>query len=129
MKCRSIFFYYSFPAIIYCLVIFLISSTPLSIGTKVPNIDKLYHVIEYFILSYLLWRAFVHMQHHLCVRYAAWYAVSLSILYGFLDEIHQYFVPKRVASIADVFFDAVGAAFAILCITIYLRYYNKKCDL
>ena len=95
-------------------------------GPEILGIDKLYHLIEYFILAFLLWRGFAHTQHPLCLRYAKLYAFSLAIFYGFTDEIHQYFVPKRFASIWDVVFDAIGAGLAVLSIGIILRIIIKK---
>lgn len=38
--------------------------------------------------------------------------IAVAVAYGIVDEIHQAFVPGRVASVADVCSDAAGAALA-----------------
>ena len=40
-------------------------------------------------------------------------AFALTVLYGVLDELHQAFVPGRVASEADLVLDAAGALFGV----------------
>ena len=38
----------------------------------------------------------------------------LCLMYAITDELHQIFVPGRVASIWDVLIDTMGAAFGVL---------------
>lgn len=38
-----------------------------------------------------------------------WLVVVLVVLYGLLDEFHQYFVPGRTVDIYDALADAAGA--------------------
>ncbi len=38
----------------------------------------------------------------------------LAVAYGFVDELHQSFVPGRVCSIADVMTDAAGSVLALM---------------
>ena len=42
-------------------------------------------------------------------------AVSVSTLYGISDEVHQYFVPGRTASLADIVADGIGSLIGVLC--------------
>jgi hypothetical protein len=35
-------------------------------------------------------------------------AISIAILYGILDEIHQYFVPNRFPSLIDILTNSIG---------------------
>ncbi|MGA1867172.1 MAG: VanZ family protein [bacterium] len=129
MKCRSCiisFSYYWLPPILYCIFIFALSSlSSVSIGPSLPNIDKLYHSILYFILTLLFFRALDHTLHPIYKGYALWIAPLLTILYGCSDELHQFFVPLRKADIWDLLFDAVGACIALLSI-IYLKKVFKR---
>ena len=70
------------------------------------------HFAIFGILAVLLqasiwsWRFGLH-------RYWAPVVVGISALYGVSDEYHQTFVAGRSATLEDVFFDALGAAFAV----------------
>jgi len=117
MKCKKIFLlflYYWLPPILYCIFIYKVSSiSSISVETSLPHIDKVYHVILYFILALLLYRAFANSFNPSNRRYMICITFILTILYGCTDEIHQYFVPLRNADIWDIFFDAIGACIAL----------------
>jgi VanZ family protein len=75
--------------------------------------DKLLHVLAYLILGSLLLRA----AHGGVTSLRPWptaVAFALTVAYGVSDELHQIFVPGRVASVADGIADAVGAGLAIM---------------
>jgi VanZ family protein len=63
------------------------------------------HLIVYAVLAVLWRRAFVAAGLQ---RYG-WWAFGVTLIYGFLDEYHQYFVPNRVPDVLDIATDAVGA--------------------
>lgn len=79
--------------------------------------DKIYHVIEYTVLGYLIVRAF-EQGFRMHGRWMIILAVLISALYGWSDEIHQYFVPGRYYSYWDIGADSVGSA---LGVWIYLK--------
>lgn len=54
-------------------------------------------------------------------RFAYIGAWSFVVVYAALDEWHQSFQPGRVPLVSDVFIDALGAAFALLLVRVYLR--------
>jgi VanZ family protein len=93
-------------------LLFVLSSMP-DLPSGPPGLtDKHAHSIAYAVLGGLLLRA---------LSGAAWAgitwrrvaaAVALSTLYGVTDELHQWFVPGREASLADLAADAVGAGVA-----------------
>lgn len=70
------------------------------------------HLTTYAILAALWLRALVQGRS-LRPRPAAWIALSVSLLWAFLDEAHQATVPERTASAADVAIDGVGALVAL----------------
>lgn len=92
------------PVFLWALVIFALSSIQ---QIKVSEfhlwdfaLKKAAHVTEYAILYALIFRA---TNRNFLSSY------FLTILYAASDEIHQYFVPGRTASILDLGFDASGA--------------------
>lgn len=118
------------PPILYMALIFAVSSMkqPLLPMPKFQwlSIDKLYHFIEYSILSVLLTIAFVNAPPKWLPTGWIWTVAALiSILYGVSDEVHQYFVPGRHATPSDLISDAIGAIAGVVGVYLYYRKQNK----
>ena len=95
------------PVVAWAALIFALSSIPnLSTAEGVLGdvLSSGAHAVEYAIFAVLLLRA-------LDARLAAFAA---GIAYAITDEIHQSFVPGRVASGIDLLVDAVGLAVGIV---------------
>lgn len=105
---RRRFWVYHFPVLFYAAAIFWASSssTVLAPDLGFDLQDKLYHVMAYALLGFLLARS----------SRAEWgpgrrvFLLSMLavVLYGVSDEWHQAHVPGRFADIYDVMADAVG---------------------
>ena len=79
-------------------------------------VRKFGHLTEYFILSFLLFRAFRGPSSK---RWSLRWAVSaalVSAVYAFSDEFHQSLVSTRTASLADIGIDTVGGIIAQIAI-------------
>jgi len=87
------------------------SSIPLDRMPKIdiPNVDKLFHFVEYFILGALLVRAFANSSNKANFKFILLLAVLISSTYGLLDELYQHFVPGRNPEIFDLFSDIIGS--------------------
>lgn len=119
------------PAILYMALIFAISSLeqpPLPMPKfELLSIDKLYHFIEYGILSVLLTIALINVPPKWLPTNWIWVtAVLISILYGASDEWHQTFVPGRFATFSDFVSDVIGAIVGVVAVYFYHRKQNKK---
>ncbi len=104
------FLWFQFPAIAWLTAIFIQSSMS-SIVT--PNLgfdfqDKLFHAIEYAILGYLLRRALIFQGNQFIHEHAGWLTILFGGAYAISDEIHQSFVPGRMADMNDVIADVIG---------------------
>jgi len=118
----KIFVFYWLPVILYCLLIFIQSSYPATDSLpSIPHMDKLAHAGAYALLAYLLFRVFQLTR----IRKSAVLLVILSALsssvYGISDEIHQYFVPSRMADIADMAANTVGSFMGAIAAQIILN--------
>ena len=80
--------------------------TPPDPGPNFPGKDKLIHATLYAVLGALTAVAISGRLRRPWPLVIATAAVALA--YGCIDEIHQSFVPGRVADIADVAADLVG---------------------
>jgi VanZ family protein len=83
-------------------------------------IRKSAHFIEFFVLGALAYWA--SRRGRLPRWRPAWMlqALGLAVLYSFVDEAHQVFVPNRTSSLYDSGIDSLGAAASQ--IIIYLRH-------
>ena len=70
--------------------------------------DKALHFVAYGALA-VLWVRALHGGLRPLRPRPTIVAVFLTILYGASDELHQFFVPGRDASVLDVLADALGA--------------------
>jgi VanZ family protein len=68
-----------------------------------PGVQNALHVPAYAGLSFLMWRGLSGR------RRAALLAALLATAYGVTDELHQMFVPGRMASVTDGLANALGA--------------------
>lgn len=76
------------------------------------------HVVVYAVLAILLYFAITPSAHAAPKWVPASIAFAVAVLYGFSDEVHQAFVPGRIASEADVLSDAIGAAIGVVVLLI-----------
>ena len=90
-------------------IIFYLSSLP-GIDTPMlfPGHDKLFHLIAFGTLGFLLMGAMRTTNSGYRIG-QAWFVVVLVASYGVLDEFHQYFVPGRTVEFYDALADAFGA--------------------
>jgi len=106
---------YWLPFILWGIVIFLFSSHPTGIASEIHWQDfvvkKSAHIVEYAILTILLYRAL--LSHDINANKAALIAILFSVLYGATDEFHQSFTPGREPKIRDVAIDALGSFIAV----------------
>ena len=72
------------------------------------------HVVEYAVLSFLLFRAIANVESHVPRTNAYVFAITFVIFFGITDELHQFFVPRRDCSGLDVFFDGVGSCLILM---------------
>jgi VanZ family protein len=83
--------------------------------------DKLLHLVEYYILGYLLMRVFTTSPVSFLAENAVLATILAGIVYGASDEIHQYFVPGRDCSLLDFLFDAAGVVLAAVTFSFVRR--------
>ena len=106
---------YWLPPFLIMLIIFVLSNMPQlpAIGTGFTDLlaKKAGHMIGYGLL-YLSWYRALMQRTDFQHRRSMLIAFTLTALYAVLDELHQSFVPGRLARITDVFIDLTGAYLA-----------------
>jgi len=116
------------PLVAWAALITWSSGAPaLGIGDAVLNLDVRfipddytfrpdefrYHVGSFGILALLLYRA-LQPGPLRTFGFPVLAVLALTIGFGFVDELHQAFVPGRVASLVDLGYDSLGAALFLL---------------
>ena len=82
--------------------------TPSSLAGRILTSQATSHLVEFGVLAILLYRIPLIRRTHL--RPLAWSVpLGIAVAYGASDELHQAFVPGRVASLTDLGFDVLGA--------------------
>ena len=88
-------------------------------GTSIPKsyiftLDKLIHIVEYFILGVLLYFSIVGIT-----KYSIILSLILGIFYSFIDELYQSTVFARDASGFDVIADIIGLILSVFFVKLY----------
>ena len=100
----------------HLLALLNIHASPPVLSTINAIVRKLAHLVEYAILSILIYLSF---QRSNVLRWqpvpARWCVVAAG-LYALSDEFHQSFVPERGASLLDCGIDTAGAALGIAAV-------------
>jgi VanZ family protein len=80
-------------------------------------IRKLFHLLNYAFLAFLLWRAFQGKNKNWCWKWIL-YACFISIGYGALDEFLQTMTTTRTGSFSDWMIDSMGVLFFLGVVTL-----------
>ncbi|MGM0853861.1 MAG: VanZ family protein [Bacillota bacterium] len=114
---------------LYMILIWIMSSNPDDAVIRFPDnqldrfIKESLHLIEFGILYGLF---VVALLAHGKLRFTWNFTVALiAIFYGFVDEIHQSFVPYRSATLIDAAKDLIGVTVLFWIVN---RTYFKKPD-
>ncbi|MDA8240835.1 MAG: VanZ family protein [Nitrospiraceae bacterium] len=93
---------------------FLMSSIRPEVTDMIHNtLRKVGHVANYFVLGFLLFRAFRGGSKELRIPRWALSSFFVLVLYAASDELHQSFVSTRTASLHDVGIDMLGGITAL----------------
>ena len=138
MEIKSNLITHWLPLIIWLSIIFIVSSIhgsklqflPFNTITQVHIAELLsyrqatFHIGEYYLLVILIYRLLrVKLNHPETFIYLL--SFTTSIMYAISDEVHQYFVPGRFATLTDLIFDTSGIIIGLFCIYIYKKIVRK----
>jgi VanZ family protein len=102
--------------------IWVLSSQSILPKPKGPlGIDKIQHFIAYFVLAAVagLWFSPDRWQKQKWKPF--FISAAIAVVYGIIDEIHQYFVPGRDCNVWDWLADSIGAVLGSLAILFLFR--------
>ncbi|MDD5557716.1 MAG: VanZ family protein [bacterium] len=76
--------------------------------------DKVLHFVEFALLSFLVYKAFIHSSDIRLARRALRIALLLGLVYAAAIEVVQDFLPNRECSLADLAAGWAGVALVVL---------------
>ncbi len=114
---------YWLPVIVWMGLIYYLSSLSNPIQQIIPeevliyfDFERfMYHIIEYLILSLLIYRALKNTID----KNIQTSSILITILYAIIDELHQSFVPGRIPSVWDIAVDSFGAISMQCIVNVY----------
>lgn len=116
------------PPIVWAIVIFSFSSRTFAPVSQVYWQDfiahKIVHVIEYMILSLLLFRGFLNSGQTRKKSFVA--SLVFSFAYGMTDELHQSLTPGRDPQLRDVLIDGMAATLGLWVVAYRLPFAPHK---
>jgi VanZ family protein len=114
------------PAPLVMAGIWFLSSQSILPKPKGPfGIDKVQHFIAYFVLAAAagLWFSPDRRQKR---KWKSFFiSAAVAMVYGIIDEVHQYFVPGRDCNVWDWLADSIGAVFGGLAILFLFRMISR----
>ena len=107
------------PPISWASLIFFLSSQQVLPGPGVSSLDfffkKVAHMFVYAVLYFLLSRGVeLVVDKKSDPRIRLFLPMLLVVGYAVSDEVHQYFVPNRYATLRDVGYDILGSSLVVL---------------
>ncbi len=106
------FLKFQLPPVLWGVLIYFFSHINLVFPqVEIPaGIDKISHALVYFVLCWLVRRAFYFQHLFFTLRRSSFFGGFLfSVAYGLLDEYHQYLLPGRPADFYNVVAATGGA--------------------
>lgn len=121
-----LYLFYWLPPFLWMGFIFFLSSRQKISFTHsyAPDfaIFKSFHVIEYAVLFFLLFRAIHSLRRSLYLAYML--SIIISILYAASDEIHQLFVISRTGTIRDICIDTAAIIIMYAVVRRYIKLFK-----
>jgi hypothetical protein len=107
--------FYLFMTLILAVVIFYASTIKTTGGIPTGlNLATIYHFGVFFMFTFFLFLTVKKEKTNISIILLVF---LFSIAYALSDEIHQLFIPGRLASMKDVLIDGVGNLCAIFLVT------------
>jgi len=83
--------------------------------------DKLYHIAAYGLLSFILYFFLIFQNRvQFLKKFPATFTLILATTFGFMNELHQIFIPTRTFNKYDIFANLIGIVVSIVVIKFFL---------
>lgn len=106
------------PLFIYSMLIIYLSNQP---NIQLPDLgfnlqDKFLHLVAYFVYGSTIIIALLGNFPEMAKKKLIIFVITIGCIFAASDEIHQFYIPGRVASFWDWVADVLGVLFSLLTI-------------
>ena len=113
------------PLVVYWMCLLLATSIPAVSMPKVAISDKIKHFSAFFGLSVLLSLTLLYQEKNFTLKkHFLTFTLLIVSGYGFLDELHQTFIPGRNGEFLDWVADSIGAIVGVLLMGYLIKKFN-----
>lgn len=114
--------YVFLPFILYWIILLGLTSYPAD-GIPVFGIgDKFEHLFAYLVLSIFMQLTFHFQERYINLKKNhVYYTIVISVIYGILDELHQYYIPGRFCDILDLISNIIGTLIAVVLVNYFIN--------
>lgn len=115
LKNKKVYLVYG-PLAVYWLILFILTTLPSGSAPDMIKVgDKFKHFSAYGLLAFLL-SLTIHFQekYEKIKQHNFLFTIGIIALYGFIDELHQAFIPGRSSEVLDWIADVLGAIFGAI---------------
>lgn len=122
---------YSFNILlfIYCIILIILASLPGNSSANSNHLDKLYHMVAYSLLSFILYFTLSFQNKVLVLKkYPVAFTILIATLFGMFNELFQIFIPTRSFNNFDLLANLVGIVSTAIIIKFSLiinKYYKS----
>ncbi|MBU1259564.1 MAG: VanZ family protein [Planctomycetes bacterium] len=111
--------FFTIVLIFYWVGIFFATHIPVPGWTRKMGVsDKTMHFAAYLVLMLLLWLSVSFEKKADWKKIRPWLLMGIVAVYGLFDEVSQYFIEGRSADLYDLLGNFLGAAIAMILVTI-----------
>lgn len=107
---------------LYLVLLTILTIVPLDYLDKVKNIDKLFHIGAYGLLSFILYFA-LYFQNKIILlkKYPGIFTFMFTAVIGSINELFQIFIPARTLNVLDILANLIGILLTIFIIKASLK--------
>lgn len=105
---------------------FVSSPLPFQLLMQITSVRKWAHAVEFAAFGAAAFWLLRSWLSRLSLRRTAMLALTISVAYSVLDQVHKLFVPGREFDATDLIFDAVGYILAIVMVVLITRLVHHR---
>jgi VanZ family protein len=107
---------------LYIVLLCFLTVIPFDYWDRIKNIDKLFHLGAYGLLSFIMYFALYFQKKIILLKkYPGMFTFLFTSVIGTINELFQILVPSRTLNILDILSNIAGILLTILVIKVSMK--------